>query len=98
RHTRLQGDWSSDVWSSDLSDSGGGLIESAAGHFAILDGTSQGALTIAGTYQVTNNSGTFLNGTINNTGTILINAAANFTDLRIRTEERRVGKDFSEQD
>src|SRR5205807_9463984 len=46
------------------------LIETAAGNAATLDGTSQGALTIAGTYQVINNSTTFLNGTITNTGTI----------------------------
>src|SRR5438445_3264598 len=39
--------------------------------------------TLFRSYQGTNNSTTFLNGTINNTGTILINAAANFTDLRI---------------
>ncbi|HWY51255.1 MAG TPA: FecR domain-containing protein [Chthoniobacterales bacterium] len=66
-----------------LSDSGGGLIETAAGHAATLDGTSQGALTVAGTYQVTNNSTTFLKGTITNTGTISINAGANNADLRI---------------
>src|SRR4029077_6426458 len=66
-----------------LSGSGGGLVETAAGNAATLDGTSQGALTIAGTYQVTNNSTTFLNGAIINTGTISINAGANFTDLRI---------------
>src|SRR5438445_12137964 len=39
--------------------------------------------TLFRSYQGTNNSTTFLNGTINNTGTILINAGANFTDLRI---------------
>ena len=63
--------------------SGSGLFQTAAGHAATLDGTSQGALTIAGTYQVTNNSTTFLNGTITNTGTISINAGANTADLRI---------------
>src|SRR5439155_9919900 len=46
-----------------LTDSGGGLIQTASGHVASLDGTSQGALTNAGTYQVTNNSATFLSGT-----------------------------------
>ncbi|MEY2488022.1 MAG: hypothetical protein QOH39_3670, partial [Verrucomicrobiota bacterium] len=66
-----------------LTDSGGGLIQTASGHIASLDGTSQGALTIAGTYQGSNNSATFLNGTINNTGTILINSTGNFTELRI---------------
>src|SRR4029077_15096281 len=50
---------------------------------ATLDGTSQGALTIVGTYQGSNNSTTFLNGTINNSGTILLNSTGNFTDLRI---------------
>src|SRR4029077_3431888 len=50
---------------------------------ATLDGTSQGALTIVGTYQGSNNSTTFLNGTITNTGTISINSTGNFTDLRI---------------
>src|SRR5207253_5250807 len=34
-----------------LTDSGGGLIQTASGHVASLDGTSQGALTNAGTYQ-----------------------------------------------
>ncbi len=66
-----------------LSDSGGGLIQTASGHNAFLDGTTQGALTNADTYQGTNNSATFLNGTITNTGTILLNAGANLTDLRI---------------
>src|SRR4029077_467064 len=69
-----------------LSDSGGGLIESAsssATNNVSLDGTSQGALTIAGTYQVSDRSATFLNGTINNTGTILLNSAGSSADLRI---------------
>src|SRR6202030_3817457 len=58
-------------------------IETAPGHAATLDGTSQGALTIAGTYQVTNNSTTFLSGTINSNGTISVNSTGSFTDLRI---------------
>src|SRR4029077_6014987 len=66
-----------------LTDRGGGLIQTAAGHNASLDGTSQGALTIAGTYQGTDNSTTFLNGTITNTGTILLNSSGDSTDLRI---------------
>ena len=66
-----------------LSDSGGGLIQTAISNGATLDGTSQGALTIAGTYQGSNNSTTFLNGTINNTGTILVNSTGSTTDLRI---------------
>src|SRR6202011_5130888 len=66
-----------------LSDSGGGLIETASGHSAFLDGKSQGALTIAGTYQGTNKSTTSLNGTFNNTGSISIISTGNFTDLRI---------------
>src|SRR2546428_1798796 len=49
-----------------VTDSGGGLIQTASGHSASLDGTSQGALTNAGTYQGNDNSTTYLSGTINN--------------------------------
>ena len=72
----------------------GGLIETAPGNAATLDGTSQGALTIAGTYQGSNNSTTFLNGTINNTGTISINAGGNSTDLRIADRTERASGVF----
>src|SRR5207253_11400328 len=66
-----------------LTDSGGGLIQTASGHSASLDGTSQGALTNAGTYQGNDNSTTYLSGTINNTATISLNSRGNGTYLRI---------------
>jgi YVTN family beta-propeller protein len=66
-----------------LSSASSGLLGVAAGTSATLDGSSQGTLTIAGTYVGTNNTNTFLNGTINNTGTIQLNAAANNSVLSI---------------
>ena len=46
---------------------------------AALDGSSQGPLTLLGNYLAQNNTSTVLVGTINNTGTIQLNAAANNT-------------------
>ncbi len=51
------------------------------GNGMTLDGSTLGPLTIAGAYAVTNNSTTFLLGTINNTGAIQVNAAGNNTFL-----------------
>ncbi|HLG89932.1 MAG TPA: choice-of-anchor D domain-containing protein [Alphaproteobacteria bacterium] len=66
-----------------LTSSGGGVVQTTTGQQASLDGTSQGALTNSGTFQVTNNSTVFLDGTINNTGTINVAAGGNSTDLRM---------------
>ena len=61
----------------------GGVLGVAANQGITLDGTTQGALTISGAYTAANNSSTILVGTINNTGAILVNAAANNTFLTI---------------
>jgi YVTN family beta-propeller protein len=67
-----------------LTSASGGVLGAPVNTTATLDGGSEGALTIAGTYTVANNSVTYLSaGTINNTGTIQINAAANNTFLSV---------------
>ena len=66
-----------------LTGSGGGIEQTVAGQAATLDGSSQGAITNAGTFRATNNSTTFLDGTINNTGTMLLNSTGSTTDMRI---------------
>ncbi|MGH9747651.1 MAG: Ig-like domain-containing protein [Candidatus Acidiferrales bacterium] len=63
--------------------SGGGVLGTATGNGTTLDGNSQGMLTIAGTYTGADNSTTVLTGTINNTGNILVNSAANNTLLQM---------------
>ena len=52
----------------------GGLIETPASVGATLDGSTQGQITLVGTYTAQANSTTVLVGTINNTGTIFVNA------------------------
>ncbi len=67
----------------------GGTMTSAAGGSVVgtgvptLDGSSQGPLTLVGTYTVSNTSETVMGGTINNTGTIsvLSNNANTFLDF-----------------
>ncbi len=67
----------------------GGTITSAAGGFfggettVTLDGLTQGALTITGTYTVANGTETVLAGTINNTGliSVLSNNSNTFIDF-----------------
>ena len=66
-----------------LKTTGGGVFETVSGQTATLDGTSQGAITNAGTFVGTNNSTTILNGVINNTGSILLSSTGNATDLHI---------------
>ncbi len=66
-----------------LISTGGGVIMTDSGQSAYLDGTSQGPITLSGTYVGQNNSTTFLNGTFNNTGLFLLNGAGNVTDLRL---------------
>jgi YVTN family beta-propeller protein/adhesin HecA-like repeat protein len=64
-----------------LTGSGGGIVGTSANVTATLDGSSQGTLTIVGNYVGTNNTVTYLQGTINNTGTIQVNATGNNTFL-----------------
>ncbi len=61
----------------------GGMVETLTGYSAQLDGSSQGAITLAGTYLANNASTTVLNGTVNNTGTIQLNSAGNVTNLLV---------------
>src|SRR5579863_8731997 len=64
-----------------LTGTGGGIVATSVNVAATLDGSSQGTLTIVGTYVGTNNTATYLQGTINNTGTIQVNATINNTFL-----------------
>ena len=66
-----------------LTSTNSGVLGVAASHSITLDGSTLGALTIAGTYIGNDNSTTILTGTINSNGTIQINAAGNNTFLRI---------------
>ena len=62
----------------------GGVLGTAAGNSGTLDGsTANGPVSNLGTYTSADSSSTFLLGTINNTGTMLVNAVANATQLRI---------------
>jgi YVTN family beta-propeller protein len=64
-----------------LTSAGGGVLGTPINLAATLDGSSQGTLTIVGPYVGANNTTTYLEGTINNTGTIQVNATANNTFL-----------------
>jgi hypothetical protein len=67
-----------------LEGTGGGEVQTQNnGENAFLDGTSQGAITLAGTFVAVNNSNLFLSGIVDNTGEIQINAAANNAQLRV---------------
>ena len=68
-----------------LTNNGGAFFGTPNGNQAILDGsTVAGAVTINGTYTNGNNSTTFLLGTINNQGNILLNGGSgNNSDLEI---------------
>jgi len=61
-----------------LTTSGGGLIQTPGGHAATLN-----SLTNSGTLAIQNNADNFISGTITNNGTIQLNSAGNFTELRI---------------
>ena len=65
-----------------LESTGGAIVTTTSGFLATLDGSSQGALTLAGTFVTHDNSSTTLEGTINNTGTMLIASSGNTADLR----------------
>jgi len=64
-----------------LTTASNGILTNPPGNSFTLDGSSQGTLTIAGTFVVGNSSTTFLTGTINNTGAIQVNAGGNNTFL-----------------
>jgi YVTN family beta-propeller protein len=66
-----------------ISGTSGGLIGSSGGASAIVDGATQGAVTITGTYTVANGSETIVSGTINNTGllSVLSNNGNTFLDF-----------------
>lgn len=67
-----------------LATANNGILTIPGGNSITLDGsTSQGALTLAGTYVGTDGSTTLLKGTINNTGTIQLNEAGHNTFLSI---------------
>ncbi len=61
-----------------LNGSGGGIVETVNGQTANLSG-----VTIAGTYQASNNSTTNISGTITNHGTINVSSVGNSTDFKI---------------
>jgi YVTN family beta-propeller protein len=64
-----------------LATASNGTLTTPGGNAFTLDGSSQGTLTIAGTYVVGNGATTFLTGMINNTGAIQVNAVGNNTFL-----------------
>ena len=68
-----------------LNSSGGAVLGVPAGNSATLDGsTGAGQVTLAGTYTIADNSTTVVLGTINNTGTILVNANTSNSFLRLQ--------------
>src|SRR2546426_3500427 len=78
RHTRLQGDWSSDVCSSDLTQRGGNLV---------TDGTyGDFKLHFEFRYPPSGNSGVYLRGRYEA-------QIEDSTGRETRSEERRVGKE-----
>jgi hypothetical protein len=74
-----------DIQGGTLTNNGGAFFGTPNGNQAILDGsTAAGAVTINGTYTNGNSSITFLLGTINNQGNILLNGGSgNNSDLEI---------------
>jgi fibronectin-binding autotransporter adhesin len=74
-----------DIQGGTLNNNGGAFFGTPNGNVATLDGsTVSGAVTINGTYTNGNNSITFLLGTINNQGNILLNGGSgNNSDLEI---------------
>ena len=61
-----------------LNNNGGAFVGTASGYSAYLDGsTTAGALTLNGTYTANYNSNTYLYGTINNQGNLLVNGGNN---------------------
>ena len=61
-----------------LNNNGGAFFGTPNGYWAVLDGsTGAGQITLKGTYTSDFNSSTYLYGTINNTGNLLVNGGAN---------------------
>jgi len=56
----------------------GGTLGTIANYNAILDGSTNGAITLNGTYTGALNSSTYLVGTVNNTGNIQLNGGSGF--------------------
>jgi hypothetical protein len=68
-----------------LTSSGGAILGVPSGNTATLDGsTASGQVTLSGTYTIADGSSTVVLGTINNTGTILINANTNNSFLDVQ--------------
>ncbi|MGH9774471.1 MAG: SBBP repeat-containing protein [Candidatus Acidiferrales bacterium] len=66
-----------------LATSNSGAMQVVSGQIVNLDGTTQGTLTIQGTFTAFDNTQIDLSGTINNTGAIQLNAVNNQVLLRI---------------
>ena len=66
-----------------VSATGGGILGAGANQTATLDGSTHGALTIAGVYSGANNSTTVITGAINNTGSIQVAATVNTTLISV---------------
>ena len=65
-------------------DSGNGsLVETTAGYYVTLDGKDRGTLTNSGAFSVVNNSTAYVEGMINNTGSMTLNGMGNATYLKL---------------
>ena len=64
-----------------LTNNGAAFFGTTAGNNAFLDGSTQGAITINGTYTSALNTDTYVLGTINNNGTLQINGGSGFNTL-----------------
>ncbi len=69
------------IESGTLSTASNGTFTIPSGNTITLDGSTLGPLALAGTYAGANNTQTYLTGSINNSGNIQLNAAANNTFL-----------------
>src|SRR5208282_4869947 len=74
---------STDMQGGTLNAAWGGGLGTVSGNTVTLDGNAQGTLNNKGTFTIPDNSTTILVGTINNTGTIQINAVGDATFLRM---------------
>src|SRR5256885_12383136 len=82
RHTRLQGDWSSDVCSSDLVNGPGTITNVAGRTLTLTNSTINAALVNQGAIVI--RAGAGINGSFTTTAD---------STLTVRSEERRVGKE-----
>jgi hypothetical protein len=74
-----------------VSATGGGVLGTGGSQTITLDGSTHGALTIAGVYTGANNSTTIMTGTINNTGSIQLAATVNTTVISVNTAVTLMG-------